>query len=105
MAALMRTDVARIRGAGAMTPTPFWAHAMRADSGRPSSSMRFRTWTAHVHLSRPTLIRTRAQPVPDHALEPADGGLGPGARVFVAKPRGVRSHERRGIRLASRVTE
>src|SRR5215210_4119267 len=38
--------VARIRGAGAMTPTPFWAHAMRADSGRPSSSMRFRTWTA-----------------------------------------------------------
>src|SRR4051794_12610076 len=32
-------------------------------------------------LSRPTLIRTRAQPVPDHALEPADGGLGPGARV------------------------
>src|SRR4051812_46814074 len=70
-----------IRGAGAMPPTPFWAHAMRADSGRPSSSMRFRTWTADVHLSRPTLIRTRAQPVPDHALEPADGGLGPGARV------------------------
>src|SRR3954470_19403039 len=35
----------------------------------------------HVHLSRLTLIRTRAQPVPDHALEPADGGLGPGARI------------------------
>src|SRR4051812_24650825 len=35
----------------------------------------------HVHLSRPTLIRTRAQSVPDHALEPADGGLGPGARI------------------------
>src|SRR3954469_20458534 len=35
----------------------------------------------HVHLSRPTLIRTRAQPVPDHALEPADGGLGPGASI------------------------
>src|SRR3954468_16377223 len=35
----------------------------------------------HVHLSRPTLVRTRAQPVPDHALEPADGGLGPGARI------------------------
>src|SRR3954453_50710 len=34
-----------------------------------------------VHLSRPTLVRTRAQPVPDHALEPADGGLGPGARI------------------------
>src|SRR4051812_20719036 len=35
----------------------------------------------HVHLSRPTLVRARAQPVPDHALEPADGGLGPGARI------------------------
>src|SRR3954454_19969154 len=35
----------------------------------------------HVHLSRPTLVRTRAQPVPDHALEPAHGGLGPVARV------------------------
>src|SRR3954453_515851 len=32
----------------------------------------------HLHLGRPTLVRTRAQPVPDHALEPADGGLGPG---------------------------
>src|SRR4051812_21291404 len=31
-----------------------------------------------VHLRRPTLVRTRAQPVPDHALEPADGGLGAG---------------------------
>ena len=29
-----------------MTPTPFWAHAMRMDSGRPRSSMRLRTWTA-----------------------------------------------------------
>src|SRR3954465_14612189 len=27
--------VARIRGAGALTPSPFWAHAMRTDSGRP----------------------------------------------------------------------
>src|SRR3954452_2521679 len=41
-----RDRVARIRGAGAMPPPPFWAHAMRTDSGRPSSSMRFRTWTA-----------------------------------------------------------
>ena len=38
--------VAGIRGGGAMTPTPFWAHAMRTDSGRPRSSMRLRTWTA-----------------------------------------------------------
>jgi hypothetical protein len=37
--------VARIRGVGAMPPPPFGAHAMRTDSGRPSSSMRFRTAT------------------------------------------------------------
>src|SRR4051794_5791021 len=36
---------ARIRGAAALPPTPFWAHPMRTDSGRPSSSMRFRTAT------------------------------------------------------------
>src|SRR5437868_7370485 len=36
----------------------------------------------YVHLSRPTLIRTRAQPVPDHTLEPADGGLGPGTLII-----------------------
>src|SRR3954465_13743269 len=35
----------------------------------------------HVHLSRPTLIRTRAQPPRAPALEPAGGGLGSGARV------------------------
>src|SRR3954468_15407894 len=45
--------------------------------------MRFRTWTAtSISVARrSSLIRTRAQPVPDHALEPADGGLGPGARI------------------------
>src|SRR3954468_1213791 len=45
--------------------------------------MRFRTWTAtSISVARrSSLIRTRAQPVPDHALEPAHGGLGPGARV------------------------
>jgi len=29
-----------------------------------------------VHLGRPTIIRARAQPVPDHLLEPADRGFG-----------------------------
>src|SRR5215218_8178901 len=33
----------------------------------------------HVHLSCPTLLRVRAQLIPDHALEPADRGLGPGS--------------------------
>src|SRR3954464_3985276 len=52
---------ARIRGAGAMTPTPFWAHAMRADSGRPSSSMRFRTWTAtSISVARRSSVRERS---------------------------------------------
>src|SRR4051794_12600807 len=50
-----------IRGAGAMTPTPFWAHAMRADSGRPSSSMRFRTWTAtSISVARRSSVRERS---------------------------------------------
>ncbi len=35
----------------------------------------------NVHLGRPTLVRARAQPVADHAFEPAHGGLGPGADV------------------------
>ena len=53
--------VARIRGAGAMTPTPFWAHAMRTDSGRPSSSMRFRTWTpTSISVARRSSVRERS---------------------------------------------
>ena len=56
-----RGRVARIRGAGAMTPTPFWAHAMRTDSGRPSSSMRFRTWTAtSISVARRSSVRERS---------------------------------------------
>src|SRR3954470_23891476 len=39
-----------------------------------------------VPLGRPTLVRTRAQPVPDHALEPADGGLGPGPFRVSGRP-------------------
>src|SRR5215207_8687201 len=35
-----------------------------------------------VRLGRPTLVRVRAQPVPDHALVPADGGLGSGTPVI-----------------------
>ncbi len=31
-----------------------------------------------VHLGRPTLVRARAEPVPDHLLEPADGRLSSG---------------------------
>ena len=31
------------------------------------------------HLSRPTLVRARAQPVADHLLPPCDGGLGSGS--------------------------
>ena len=35
-----------------------------------------------VHLGRLTPVRARAQPVTDHALEPADGGLGPARVVY-----------------------
>jgi len=41
-----RDRVAWIGGAVALLPTPFWVQAMRTDFGRPSSCMRFRTWTA-----------------------------------------------------------
>src|SRR3954468_4571713 len=43
-----------------------------------------------VHLGRPTLVRMRAQPVADHLLPPADGGLGPGS--FRVSGRSLPSH-------------
>src|SRR3954471_4559870 len=47
VARLRPTDrVARINGVDILTPTPVGVHAMRTDSGRPSSSMRFRARTA-----------------------------------------------------------
>src|SRR4051794_24852608 len=59
---------ARIRGAGAMTPTPVLG-SCDADVIRASQLQHaVQDLDRHVHLSRPTLIRTRAQPVPDHAL-------------------------------------
>src|SRR3954469_7684978 len=75
-----RGCVARIRGAGALTPAP--SRLGDADIVRASEFQHaVEDIDRHVHLSRPTLIGVRAQPVPDHALEPADGGLGPGARI------------------------
>src|SRR5829696_1049976 len=35
-----------------------------------------------VHLGGPTLVRVRAQPVPDHALVAPNGGLGAGPPVI-----------------------
>src|SRR3954471_20094372 len=59
--AVTRSRVARIRGGGAMTPTPFWVQAMRADSGRPSSSMRFRTATpTFISVARRSSVRERS---------------------------------------------
>ena len=37
---------ARISGTDTLTPIPVRAHAMRTDSGRPNSSIRFRARTA-----------------------------------------------------------
>jgi hypothetical protein len=52
---------ARISGADALTPTPVLAHAMRTDSGRPSSSMRFRARTAMAtSVARPGSVRDRS---------------------------------------------
>src|SRR3954449_9587885 len=69
---------ARIMGAVALTPTR--SGSGDADIARASQLQHaVEHVDRDVHLGRPTLVRTRAQPVPDHALEPADGGLGPGA--------------------------
>src|SRR5215212_1137726 len=35
----------------------------------------------NVHLGRPTLVRAGAQPIANHLLEPAHGGLDPGANI------------------------
>src|SRR3954470_13918070 len=75
-----RGCVAGIRGAGALTPAP--SRLGDADIVRASEFQHaVEDMDRHVHLGGPTLIGVRAQPVPDHALEPADGGLGPGARI------------------------
>src|SRR4051812_39897612 len=63
------------QGAGAMDPYPVLG-SCDADGLRASQLQHaVQDLDGDVHLSRPTLVRTRAQPVPDHALEPADGGL------------------------------
>src|SRR3954452_16386984 len=62
----MRRDcVARISGTDALTPTPVRAHATRTDSGRPSSSIRFRARAAMAtSVARPGSVRERnASPI------------------------------------------
>src|SRR4051812_26176109 len=74
--------VARIRGGGAMPPPPV-LDSSDADGLRASQLQHaVEHVDRHVHLRRLTLVRVRAQPVPDHALEPADGGLGAGTPVI-----------------------
>ncbi len=46
---------------GCTVPNPALAHAMRTDSGRPSSSIRFRTWTAMAtSVARRWSVRDRS---------------------------------------------
>src|SRR3954469_22143771 len=56
---------ARISGTDALTPTPVPAHATRTDSGRPSSSIRFRARAAMAtSVARPGSVRERnASPI------------------------------------------
>src|SRR3954453_20022980 len=57
-----------------MTPTP--ACSGNADVGRASQVQHaIEHVDRYVHLSRPTLLRVRAQSVPDHALVAADRSL------------------------------
>src|SRR3954462_10230235 len=65
-------------GAGALPPTP--SGSGDADVLRASQLLHaVEHVDRHVHLGRPTLIRMRAQPVADHLLPSANGGLGLGA--------------------------
>src|SRR5215208_4263767 len=58
-------------------PYPVRGHAMRTDSGRPSASMRLRTWTAtSTSVARRLSVRERS-PSPITLVAP-DDGLGPG---------------------------
>ena len=72
------------RRAGALAPT--LSGSGDADGPR-ASELRHAVEhvDGHVHLGRAAPVRARAQPVPDHALEPADGGLGPGPRVVARR--------------------
>src|SRR4051812_15823849 len=77
--------VAWIRGGGARTPAP--SGSGEADIARASQVQHtIEDVGGDVHLGRPTLIGVRAQPVPDHALELADGGLGPGSFRVSGRP-------------------
>src|SRR5215203_774118 len=69
--------VARIEAAGAMPPTPTCSG--EADVVRASQLPHaVEHVDRHVHLGGAPLIGMRAQPVPNHALVPADRGLSAG---------------------------
>src|SRR5215212_2995587 len=70
----VRRCVARMRRLG--TRTPAQTCSGEPDVGRaPQLQHAVEHMDGDVHLSGPTLVRVRAQPIPDHALVPADGGL------------------------------
>src|SRR4051794_1850770 len=64
----------------AIDRTPAPSRLGDADVGRASQLQHaVEDMDRHVHLGGPTLLRVRAQLIPDHALEPADRGLCPGS--------------------------
>src|SRR5215204_919355 len=76
---------ARIKAAVALPPTP--SGSGDADVIRPAQLQHAVEYVGgDVHLGRPTLIRMRAQPVAEHLLPSADGGLGPGAFRVAGRP-------------------
>src|SRR4051794_3889583 len=71
------THVARIRDAGALTPTP--TSSGDTDVGWASQvQYAVEHMDRYIHLGGPTLLRVRAQLIPDHAFVSADRGLGSG---------------------------
>src|SRR3954468_18460203 len=74
----VRQRGARIMGGAALPPTP--SGSGDADVLRASQLLHaVEHVDRHAHLGRPTLLRMRAQPVADHLLPSANGGLGLGA--------------------------
>ena len=76
---------ARISGTDALTPTPVRAHATRTDSGRPSSSIRFRARAAMATSVARRAVRARAQRVADHPLVAGHRRLGQSATIVAGR--------------------
>ena len=66
---------------GRTHPYPVRGHAMRTELRASKLQHAVQRMDGNLHLGCPTLVRVAAQSVTDDLLEPAHGGLDPGANV------------------------